>query len=234
MLHCTQNWFTLNSHLLFQKQNKVCKQLSLKPIQICQNQRILGCWLIYNDFMWKQTAYSEKKILPLIFAQEKQEITQWYRLNPRISSGTTLPVVKMAELLLSMHMSFYFQSMFTLDNYSSSKESQKFIRQTVGRSHSADSVTCGSIRLPNGLNWHNGWLLVLELYHIKVINTFKLEMKVKVVAKAIRDHSQTLVGGADAKRGPLKFLTLASGPSKNYHKFSSKNWVYMLFYGVYP
>ena len=33
------------------------------------------------------------------------------------------------------------------------------------------------------------------------------------------------------KRGPLKFLTLGA-PEKNYHRFSIKNWVYMLFYGL--
>ena len=49
----------------------------------------------------------------------------------------------------------------------------------------------------------------------------------------LKDHLQTLVGGPDAKRGPFKFLPLVRGVlKKNYHKFSSKNWVYMLFYGI--
>ena len=55
-----------------------------------------------------------------------------------------------------------------------------------------------------------------------------------------RDHSQTLVRrGPWCKKGEggLKFLTLVrgGGAEKNHHKFSSKNWVYMLFYyGVDP
>ena len=51
----------------------------------------------------------------------------------------------------------------------------------------------------------------------------------------IKDRSQTLVrgGGADAKKGALKiFDPCKGGPEKNYHRFSIKKWVYMLFYGV--
>ena len=37
-------------------------------------------------------------------------------------------------------------------------------------------------------------------------------------------HKHLLGGGPDAKKGPLKFLTLVRGPWKNYHKFSSKKF----------
>ena len=37
--------------------------------------------------------------------------------------------------------------------------------------------------------------------------------------------------GPDAKKGPLKLLTLVRAPCKNY-KFSSKNGVYMLYFGM--
>ena len=51
----------------------------------------------------------------------------------------------------------------------------------------------------------------------------------------LKDRSQTLVRGAWFKKGALKiFDPCKAGPEKNYHKFSSKNWVYMLFYGVDP
>ena len=42
-------------------------------------------------------------------------------------------------------------------------------------------------------------------------------------------------GGPDAKKGAPKICDpFKGGPEKNYHKFSSKNWVNMLFYGVDP
>ena len=34
-------------------------------------------------------------------------------------------------------------------------------------------------------------------------------------------------------KGPFT-NTCKGGPEKNYHRFSIKNWVYMLFYGVDP
>ena len=40
----------------------------------------------------------------------------------------------------------------------------------------------------------------------------------------LRDRSQTLCWGPDAKKGALKiFEPCKGGPWKNYHKFSSKN-----------
>ena len=48
------------------------------------------------------------------------------------------------------------------------------------------------------------------------------------VCFCIKDCSQTLVGGTDAKKGALKsFDPPRVGPWKNDHKFSWENWVYV-------
>ena len=54
----------------------------------------------------------------------------------------------------------------------------------------------------------------------------------------IRNHSRTLVGGLMQKVGALNIFDPCKmgALKKNYHKFSSENWVCvnMLFYGVDP
>ena len=51
----------------------------------------------------------------------------------------------------------------------------------------------------------------------------------------VRDRSQSLVGGPDAKKGALKhFDLLRGGLEKNDHKFSCENWIYKISYGVDP
>ena len=64
------------------------------------------------------------------------------------------------------------------------------------------------------------------------MTTYPVKMQIIPVAKKkeksdfmnmIRNRSQTLLGGPDAKRGPLKFLTLVrGGPEKNTTDFPLK------------